>query len=108
MGLILKNVSLPYPNHGHVILAHPAPVLVYPISSTEARMLVDLPADACVSCIRNSAQTNGADAGAAGAGARGGGLRNYLLHHTLPQLPKQLQDALKSALEDGGLSLIHI
>lgn len=43
MGLILENCQLPYANHGHVILADPSPILLYPISSTEVRCLVDLP-----------------------------------------------------------------
>lgn len=37
VGLILRNVKLPFPNHGHVVLAKPSPILFYPISSTEVR-----------------------------------------------------------------------
>ncbi|CAK9145012.1 unnamed protein product [Ilex paraguariensis] len=43
VALILKNCQLPYANHGHVILANPSPILLYPISSTEVRCLVDIP-----------------------------------------------------------------
>lgn len=43
MALNLENGKLPHPNHGHVILADPSPVLFYPISSTEVRCLVDIP-----------------------------------------------------------------
>lgn len=43
VGLILKDCKLMYPNHGHVILAKPSPILFYPISSTEVRCLVDVP-----------------------------------------------------------------
>lgn len=43
VGLVLENCQLPYPNHGHVILADPSPLLFYPISSTEVRCLVDVP-----------------------------------------------------------------
>jgi hypothetical protein len=39
----LENCQLPHPNHGHVILANPSPILFYPISSTEVRCLVDVP-----------------------------------------------------------------
>ncbi len=35
VGLLLRNVALPFPNHGHVVLAKPSPILFYPISSTE-------------------------------------------------------------------------
>ena len=43
VGLILENCELPFPNHGHVILADPSTILFYPISSTEVRCLVDVP-----------------------------------------------------------------
>ncbi|KAA8549890.1 hypothetical protein F0562_001574 [Nyssa sinensis] len=43
VALILKNCQLPYKNHGHVILANPSPILLYQISSTEIRCLVDVP-----------------------------------------------------------------
>nr|AFO53557.1 squalene epoxidase [Huperzia serrata] len=46
VGLIIENpASLPFPNHGHVILADPSPLLFYPISSTEVRCLVDIPGE---------------------------------------------------------------
>lgn len=35
VGLLLKDCQLPHPNHGHVVLAKPAPILFYPISSRE-------------------------------------------------------------------------
>jgi squalene monooxygenase len=44
VGLVLNGASLPAPSHGHVVLGAPAPVLFYPISSTEVRCLVDVPA----------------------------------------------------------------
>jgi hypothetical protein len=37
VGIILRNAKLPAPNHGHVVLAKPSPILFYPISSTEVR-----------------------------------------------------------------------
>ncbi|KAM7529888.1 hypothetical protein LguiB_033298 [Lonicera macranthoides] len=42
-GLILENVELPFPKHGHVVLADPSPILFYPVSSNEIRCLVDVP-----------------------------------------------------------------
>ena len=39
----LENCQLPFESHGHVVLADPSPILLYPISSTEVRCLVDLP-----------------------------------------------------------------
>jgi squalene monooxygenase len=44
VGVVLQGVALPHPNHGHVVLARPSPILFYPISSTEVRCLVDVPA----------------------------------------------------------------
>src|SRR4051812_17350577 len=43
LGLVLHDCVLPFPNHGHVIAAEPSPVLIYPISSTETRVLIDFP-----------------------------------------------------------------
>lgn len=45
LGLLLKDATLPYANHGHVIITDKAPVLVYPVSSTETRVLIDFPGD---------------------------------------------------------------
>lgn len=46
-GLLLHHPEhqppLPYPNRGHVILCSPNPVLLYQISPTETRVLVDVP-----------------------------------------------------------------
>lgn len=87
MGLILKDVELPFPGHGHVILGDPSHILLYPISSTEARMLVDVPATARKPC------------------AATGGIRQYLLTHTVPQLPAALQNALKAALRSSNCKI---
>lgn len=54
--------QLPFPNHGHVILGDPSPVLFYPISPTEVRCLVDIPGDKLPS------QSNGRPGGWWGAG----------------------------------------
>ncbi|MFM2307780.1 MAG: hypothetical protein RLZZ367_2449 [Bacteroidota bacterium] len=43
LGMLLKDCNLPYANHGHVIIAEPSPCLVYPVSSTETRVLIDFP-----------------------------------------------------------------
>ena len=42
VGLLLKGCSLPHANHGHVVLAKPAPILFYPISSVEVRTLTSM------------------------------------------------------------------
>ncbi|CAO3569091.1 unnamed protein product [Mortierella alpina] len=79
VGLILKDVVLPYPNHGHVILMTPSPVLMYQISTTETRVLVDIPGKL------PSAST--------------GALRSYLEKTIYPQLPATAQKPFLRALE---------
>lgn len=45
LGLVLENCNLPYPNHGHVIMSGTSPVLLYPITSTGTRALIDFQGD---------------------------------------------------------------
>jgi len=45
LGLVLENCNLPYPNHGHVIMSGTSPVLLYPITSTGTRALIDFKGD---------------------------------------------------------------
>ncbi len=46
-GLILEHADnespVPFQKYGHVVLAEPNPVLLYQISPTETRVLVDVP-----------------------------------------------------------------
>lgn len=43
VGAILHDCPLLLPNHGHVVLAKPSPVLLYQIGTHETRVLVDVP-----------------------------------------------------------------
>eukprot|EP00898_Chlorokybus_atmophyticus_P001332 jgi/Chlat1/219/Chrsp1S03038 len=81
VGLILENCELPHPNHGHVVLADPSPVLFYPISSTEVRCLVDIAG-------KLPSQADGS-------------LTKHMLSHVLPQLPVQLQESFSNAVQSG-------
>ncbi|MCW5907099.1 MAG: FAD-dependent monooxygenase [Chitinophagales bacterium] len=81
LGLVLKNCELPYPNHGHVIVAKPSPVLVYPITSTETRMLIDFPGE--------------------DAPRKGEELKNYLLNTIGNQLPSSIRNSFTEAVEGG-------
>lgn len=45
LGLVLENCDLPYPNHGHVLMSGNSPVLLYPITSTGTRALIDFQGD---------------------------------------------------------------
>ncbi|KAG0464889.1 hypothetical protein HPP92_019053 [Vanilla planifolia] len=82
VGLVLENCELPLPNHGHVILADPSPILFYPISSTEIRCLVDVPGQKVPSIAS-------------------GEMANYLKTVVAPQIPIQLHDAFIAAVDSG-------
>ncbi|KAI8470182.1 MAG: SE-domain-containing protein [Monoraphidium minutum] len=76
VALLLKGVSLPFPNHGHVVLAKPSPILFYPISSLEVRCLVDVPGAKLPS-----------------------DLPGYLRDHVAPEVPPELRSAFLDALD---------
>ncbi|CAK7336990.1 unnamed protein product [Dovyalis caffra] len=84
VGLVLENCSLPYANHGHVVLADPSPILFYPISSTEIRCLVDVPGQK-VPSLSN------------------GEMARYLKTTIAPQIPPALYDAFVSAIDKGSI-----
>ncbi len=81
MGMILKDCNLPFKNHGHVIVAQPSPCLIYPISSTETRILIDFPG---LEAPRKSAE-----------------LTTYLTETIAPQLPAQILTSFMTALAEG-------
>ena len=68
VGLILEDCNLPFPDHGHVILADPSPILFYRIASNEVRCLVDIPADRRMPSVAS------------------GDMAAYLTTHVLPQV----------------------
>ncbi|KAJ3674060.1 hypothetical protein LUZ60_006052 [Juncus effusus] len=84
VGLVLENCKLPFPNHGHVILADPSPILFYPISSTEVRCLVDVPGQK-VPSIAN------------------GEMADYLKTVVAPQLPPEIYDSFIGAITKGNI-----
>ncbi len=81
MGMVLKDCKLPYPNYGHVVVAKPAPCLVYPISSTETRILIDFPQQEAP---RKSPE-----------------LTEHLKNTILPQLPLSIHSSFLEAVEEG-------
>ncbi|WCJ18102.1 squalene epoxidase 2 [Euphorbia peplus] len=82
VGIVLDKFELPYQNHGHVIIAEPSPVLLFPLSSTEVRCLVDIPGQKLPS-ISN------------------GEMSSYLRTVIAPQMPAELYDAFISAADKG-------
>ncbi|XP_051144271.1 squalene monooxygenase SE1-like [Andrographis paniculata] len=84
VGLLLENAELPFPNHGHVILGDPSPILFYQISTTETRCLVDVPGKR-VPSIAN------------------GEMATYLKTFVAPQIPPQIRKAFVAAVEKGNI-----
>ncbi|KAK4797685.1 hypothetical protein SAY86_030011 [Trapa natans] len=84
IGLVLENCQLPYPNHGHVILADPSPILFYQISSTEVRCLVDVPGKKLPS-------------------VGNGEMANYMKTAVAPQVPSEIRNAFIAAIEKGNI-----
>ncbi|KAL1189362.1 Squalene epoxidase 2 [Cardamine amara subsp. amara] len=84
VGLVLENCELPFANHGHVVLGDPSPILLYPISSTEVRCLVDVPGRK-VPPIAN------------------GEMAKYLKTHVAPQVPTEVREAFIAAVEKGNI-----
>ncbi|KAL4036609.1 hypothetical protein IC575_000168 [Cucumis melo] len=84
VGLVLENCKLPLENHGHVVLADPSPILLYPISSTEVRCLVDIPGQK-VPSVAN------------------GEMAHYLKTAVAPQLPPEVYPAFIAAIDKGNI-----
>lgn len=82
LGLVLKDCKVPYELHGHVILADPSPVLVYPISATEQRMLIDFPLPQGI------------------PNEKPGMLTKYLMEKICPQLPETIKPSFIRAVEE--------
>ncbi|KAL7315953.1 Squalene epoxidase [Mucor circinelloides] len=79
VGFIMKDLVLPMPNHGHVILAKPSPVLMYQIGTHDTRVLVDVPGKL------PSVST--------------GELKKYLQGTVAPELPESIRPKFLEALE---------
>ncbi|ESR66416.1 Squalene monooxygenase [Citrus sinensis] len=84
VGMVLENCQLPVPNHGHVVLADPSPILFYPISSTEVRCLVDVPGQKLPSVAN-------------------GEMTKYLKTKVAPQVPIEFRDAFISTVGKGNI-----
>ncbi|KAF7726983.1 Squalene epoxidase [Apophysomyces ossiformis] len=79
VGFVMKDLQLPLPNHGHVVLAQPSPILMYQIATHDTRILVDVPGQL------PSAST--------------GELKNYLSDVVAAQLPESIRPKFLEALE---------
>ncbi|KAD5318391.1 hypothetical protein R6Q59_000435 [Mikania micrantha] len=82
--LLLNKCEAPYPNHGHVILADPSPILCYRISSTEIRCLVDFPGKKIPS-------------------VGNGEMALHLKTKVAPQIPPELRCSFIAAVDEGNI-----
>ncbi|KAH8548271.1 squalene epoxidase-domain-containing protein [Umbelopsis sp. PMI_123] len=79
VGFVLKDLVLPFPQHGHVILADPSPILLYQISTHDTRILVDVPGK--LPSVSN------------------GDLKRYLQKVVAPELPEDIKVKFLESLE---------
>jgi squalene monooxygenase len=83
VGLVVDHPPMqspvPFPLHGHVILADPTPCLIYQISSTETRILVDVQGKM--------------------PSISGGEMKRYMVEKICPQLPACFRAPFLAALE---------
>lgn len=86
LGLILKHAELTYPGYGHVFITDTSPFLVYPISSSETRMLIDFPGNM--------------------PPKKGPQLKEELHARIIPFLPEYLQSPFLQALEEGDFKVM--
>ncbi|MCA9577098.1 MAG: squalene/phytoene synthase family protein [Myxococcales bacterium] len=76
-GVLLEDVTLPYEDHGHVLLGGPGPLLMYRVSERHVRLCLDVPA---------------------GSAAR---TPEAIYHAFAPVLPSGLRRAFRGTLEHG-------
>ncbi|KAK3356656.1 squalene epoxidase [Lasiosphaeria hispida] len=84
-GLELVDAKLPIPQYAHAVLGRGPPILMYPISSHQTRILIDIP-DTVYDKLGNLAA-----------------VREYLQDHVAPIVPESVQPQLLAALRDGRL-----
>jgi squalene monooxygenase len=81
LGLVLEHCNLPYPNHGHVIMSGNSPVLLYPITTTGTRALIDFKGEQ--------------------APRMGDELKQHLLQVIGPHIPASAQPSFMDAVNAG-------
>ncbi|KAL0076934.1 squalene epoxidase-domain-containing protein [Phycomyces blakesleeanus] len=79
VGFIMKDLNLPLPEHGCVVMVKPSPVLIYQIGKRDTRVLIDVPGQ--LPSVGN------------------GDLKKYLQDVVAPQLPKVIQIKFLEGLE---------
>ncbi|KAL8578167.1 hypothetical protein ACOMHN_051722 [Nucella lapillus] len=77
VGALMRNCPQAKANHAELVLTSPSPVLIYQISSSDTRVLVD---------IRGNMPRD---------------LKGHLMEHVLPQLPEHMKDPFQDSVENG-------
>ncbi|EFX60525.1 hypothetical protein DAPPUDRAFT_71528, partial [Daphnia pulex] len=77
-----NEATVPNRNFGHVILANPSPILMYQISRTDTRVLVDVPGTKVPS-------------------SSTGALTDHLINFVAPQIPEESRAAFIKAVHEG-------
>jgi squalene monooxygenase len=77
---------VPHPHHGHVILTQPAPCLIYQISSTETRVLINLFPDPTTGGVPSISD---------------GSMETYLREEIAPQMPEIFRSSFLVAISRG-------
>uniref|UniRef100_A0A8C6TU10 Squalene monooxygenase n=1 Tax=Neogobius melanostomus TaxID=47308 RepID=A0A8C6TU10_9GOBI len=79
VGCLMKNCPQFKANHAELVLANPSPILIYQVSSTQTRVLVDI------------------------RGEMPRSLSDYMVERVLPQLPEHLKEPFLDALQNDRL-----
>ncbi|KAK4476953.1 hypothetical protein RD792_016123 [Penstemon davidsonii] len=90
VGIIAENCQLVYPNHAHVILGNPSIFAIYPISSTEVRFLIDIPAGLKLPSISN------------------GQMAHFLKSVVALQVPKELYSAFIASIDKAQIKVMPV
>lgn len=100
VGLILENAAsrLPFPHHGHVFCIDPSPTLIYPISSREVRVLVDVPEPVPLSLEEMKGERSELGEDWAAWWCCSSAIAVHLLRVTAPQLPAPLKELFVEAV----------
>ncbi|KAL2322343.1 hypothetical protein Fmac_026722 [Flemingia macrophylla] len=83
VGLVLENCQLPLENYVHLIVDDPSLILLYRISSTKIRCMIDTVSKVPL-----------------------GGMANYLKTEVASEIPQELRDSFISAIDSGNIKIM--
>lgn len=86
LGVILENCELPYPGHGHLVMGDHPPFVLYPVTSTETRILIDFPGEKPPKFNQE--------------------FKEDLRNRFLPVMPEKMKAAFADAIEKGSFKMM--